>query len=175
MQVKSIRFHLSKKSALIVTKYIQAYIFQSFLFYRFKQLGRVSTFHFQASLPRLPLPKLRDTCQQYLTAQEGLLDKEAFATTNKLTQEFASKGSTGWSKTIQNRSHDSVFTFIQKDLIASIDSHRLAAIAQASSNLYKEEPQSIKTGAFIIRSSLIKTRRFSNLHIVPRVPIMQRF
>lgn len=66
--------------------------------HRFKQLGRVSTFHFQASLPRLPLPKLKETCQQYLTAQKGLLSPEEFAVTSQLTKEFSLKGSEGWSK-----------------------------------------------------------------------------
>ncbi|XP_051164325.1 carnitine O-palmitoyltransferase 2, mitochondrial-like isoform X2 [Leptopilina boulardi] len=44
--------------------------------------------HFQASLPRLPIPKLEDTCQRYLNAQKPLLTDEQFAKTKSYVDHF---------------------------------------------------------------------------------------
>ncbi|XP_051164327.1 carnitine O-palmitoyltransferase 2, mitochondrial-like isoform X2 [Leptopilina boulardi] len=44
--------------------------------------------HFQASLPRLPIPKLEDTCQRYLKAQKSLLTDEQFTKTQSYVDEF---------------------------------------------------------------------------------------
>ncbi len=46
------------------------------------------TDHFQYSLPRLPIPKLEDTCQRYLASQRPLLNDEEYKATEKLVQEF---------------------------------------------------------------------------------------
>ena len=44
--------------------------------------------HFQPSLPRLPIPKLEDTCRRYLNAQKPLLNSEQFKTTQAIVDEF---------------------------------------------------------------------------------------
>ncbi len=44
--------------------------------------------HFQAGLPRLPIPKLDKTCQRYLASQEVMLDHEAFERTKKAVEAF---------------------------------------------------------------------------------------
>lgn len=46
--------------------------------------------HFQASLPRLPIPKLEDSCKKYLRAQEPILSDEEWKETSKRVQEFLS-------------------------------------------------------------------------------------
>uniref|UniRef100_A0A1B0D7K2 Choline/carnitine acyltransferase domain-containing protein n=1 Tax=Phlebotomus papatasi TaxID=29031 RepID=A0A1B0D7K2_PHLPP len=56
--------------------------------YQFLQRSSVPMLHFQASLPRLPIPELSATCTRYLEAQQPLLTPEAHATTTKLTQDF---------------------------------------------------------------------------------------
>ncbi|XP_041460705.1 carnitine O-palmitoyltransferase 2, mitochondrial-like [Lytechinus variegatus] len=48
----------------------------------------VPTMHFQHSLPRLPIPKLSDTCRRYLASQEPVLTPEVYAATEKIVQEF---------------------------------------------------------------------------------------
>ncbi|XP_062854480.1 carnitine O-palmitoyltransferase 2, mitochondrial isoform X2 [Trichomycterus rosablanca] len=48
----------------------------------------VPTMHYQKSLPRLPVPKLEDTIQRYLAAQQPLLNQEQYSKTEKLAQEF---------------------------------------------------------------------------------------
>ena len=48
----------------------------------------IPTMHFQRSLPRLPIPKLPDTCNRYLASQEPVLSPEVFAATEKLVREF---------------------------------------------------------------------------------------
>ncbi|XP_043280995.1 carnitine O-palmitoyltransferase 2, mitochondrial isoform X2 [Venturia canescens] len=46
--------------------------------------------HFQASLPRLPIPKLEDSCKKYLRAQQPILSDEEWKETSKKMQEFLS-------------------------------------------------------------------------------------
>lgn len=48
--------------------------------------------HFQASLPRLPIPELEKTKERYIAAQTPLLgaDSEAFKTTAKHVEDFCS-------------------------------------------------------------------------------------
>ncbi|XP_020368798.2 carnitine O-palmitoyltransferase 2, mitochondrial [Rhincodon typus] len=48
----------------------------------------VPTDHFQKSLPRLPIPKLQDTMQRYLTAQKPLLDNDQYRRTEQLAEDF---------------------------------------------------------------------------------------
>ncbi len=45
-------------------------------------------FLFQYSLPRLPIPKLSDTCARYLESQRPLLTADEFESTKKITDEF---------------------------------------------------------------------------------------
>lgn len=44
--------------------------------------------HFQASLPRLPIPKLEDSCRKYLDAQKPLLNEEQFEFTKSCVNKF---------------------------------------------------------------------------------------
>lgn len=48
----------------------------------------VPTDKFQSSLPRMPIPKLDETCRKYLLSQEPLLPEEEFIETAKLVEEF---------------------------------------------------------------------------------------
>lgn len=50
--------------------------------------------HYQPSLPRLPIPKLEDTCRRYLNAQKPLLSKDEFEKTTTYVNEFLSKDGT---------------------------------------------------------------------------------
>lgn len=54
--------------------------------------------HFQPSLPRLPIPKLGDSCQRYLAAQRPILSDNEYQTTVQLTEEFSEERSDGWGK-----------------------------------------------------------------------------
>lgn len=49
--------------------------------YQYMQRSKVPTMHFQDSLPRLPIPKLNDTCDRYLAAQKPLSTPEAYEKT----------------------------------------------------------------------------------------------
>ena len=44
--------------------------------------------HFQASLPRLPIPKLEDSCRKYLNAQKPLLNEKQFSFTRSCVDKF---------------------------------------------------------------------------------------
>lgn len=63
---------------------------------RYLEMSRLSTEHFQLSLPRLPIPSLRHTITRYLAAQRPLLCNEDYLRTEKLATEFATEGSDGW-------------------------------------------------------------------------------
>lgn len=56
--------------------------------YHFIQRSRIPTMHFQASLPRLPIPKLELTCERYLAAQKPLLIEEAYRKTETNVNQF---------------------------------------------------------------------------------------
>ncbi|XP_078074597.1 carnitine O-palmitoyltransferase 2, mitochondrial [Mustelus asterias] len=62
----------------------------------------VPTNHFQKSLPRLPIPKLQETMQRYLTAQKPLLDNDQYRRTEQLAQDF--------EKGIGNQLHEELVT-----------------------------------------------------------------
>ncbi|XP_011308577.1 carnitine O-palmitoyltransferase 2, mitochondrial [Fopius arisanus] len=55
------------------------------------QQSSLPTMYFQDSLPRLPIPKLKDSCEKYLKAQEPILSPEEFAETSKNVKEFLEK------------------------------------------------------------------------------------
>ena len=48
----------------------------------------VPTDHFQDSLPRLPIPKLEDTCVRYLAALSPLLTPEELQRAEKIVHAF---------------------------------------------------------------------------------------
>lgn len=55
----------------------------------------VHTYHFQDSLPRLPVPKLEDTCRRYLDAQKPLLTPEQYEETKCLVEKFQKQDGPG--------------------------------------------------------------------------------
>lgn len=44
--------------------------------------------HFQASMPRLPIPKLEDSCRKYLRAQQPILNEKEFNETSSRVSAF---------------------------------------------------------------------------------------
>ncbi|XP_067001978.1 carnitine O-palmitoyltransferase 2, mitochondrial isoform X2 [Anabrus simplex] len=56
--------------------------------YEYIQRSKVPTFHFQASLPRLPIPELEKTCERYLAAQQPLLKSGEFEKTKDHVSKF---------------------------------------------------------------------------------------
>ena len=48
----------------------------------------VPTDHFQASLPRLPIPKLEDSCRRYLAALTPLLTPEDLRQSERIVSTF---------------------------------------------------------------------------------------
>lgn len=56
--------------------------------YQYIQKSIIPTMHFQRSLPRLPVPELKLTCQRYLKAQEPLLSKNDYLKTKENVENF---------------------------------------------------------------------------------------
>lgn len=52
------------------------------------QKSKLPTYHFQKSLPRLPIPKLEDTCKRYLRAQRPILEDNSYSKTEKYVNSF---------------------------------------------------------------------------------------
>ncbi|CAK9831212.1 Carnitine O-palmitoyltransferase 2, mitochondrial [Anthophora retusa] len=59
--------------------------------YQYLERSKTPTMHFQQSLPRLPIPKLEDTCRRYLNAQRPLLSKEQLEKTATYVNQFLTK------------------------------------------------------------------------------------
>ena len=51
--------------------------------------------HFQPSLPRLPIPKLSDTCTRYLDAVRPVTSSEVFSRTETVVTDFLRDGGEG--------------------------------------------------------------------------------
>lgn len=60
--------------------------------YNYFKRSILPTDHFQLSLPRLPIPKLEQTCERYLTALKPILnnDENAFNQTRQFVEDFRS-------------------------------------------------------------------------------------
>ncbi|XP_023227745.1 carnitine O-palmitoyltransferase 2, mitochondrial-like [Centruroides sculpturatus] len=56
--------------------------------YQFLQQSIVPTMHFQASLPRLPIPELEKTCERYLNAVKPITSEEEFKRTQGIVESF---------------------------------------------------------------------------------------
>ena len=56
--------------------------------YEYIQRSRVPTMHFQASLPRLPIPKLEDSCRKYLNALQPILTANEWKDTSSFVSKF---------------------------------------------------------------------------------------
>nr|XP_003707949.1 PREDICTED: carnitine O-palmitoyltransferase 2, mitochondrial [Megachile rotundata] len=59
--------------------------------YQYLEKSKTPTMHFQSSLPRLPIPELKDTCRRYLNAQKPLLSNEELNKTAIYVDEFLTK------------------------------------------------------------------------------------
>lgn len=57
----------------------------------YMQNSRLPTMYFQKSLPRLPIPKLEDSCRRYLNAQQPILSDDEFKKTTDYITEFLKK------------------------------------------------------------------------------------
>lgn len=56
--------------------------------YQYIQKSIIPTMHFQRSLPRLPVPELKLTCQRYLKALQPLLSKNDYLRTKDVVENF---------------------------------------------------------------------------------------
>ena len=87
---------LAKTSRLKFFNYTRADDNGRYLLETRSTTSRIPTYHFQASLPRLPIPSLQDTISRYLAAQRPFLNRERFRRTVRAAREFTKEGSEGW-------------------------------------------------------------------------------
>lgn len=62
---------------------------------RYIHYSKVPTLHYQASLPRLPVPKLTESCSRYLKAVRPIVNDEQYQQTEKFVAEFQQQGGIG--------------------------------------------------------------------------------
>jgi carnitine O-acetyltransferase len=67
-----------------------------------------------AELPKLPVPKLEDTCKRYLTALEGLQDEGEHAKTKAIVQDFLSNGEGAKWQAKLERYNEGVESYIEE-------------------------------------------------------------
>lgn len=68
----------------------------------------------EQDLPKLPLPKLEDTCNRYLRALEGLQDEEEHARTKGVVMEFLESGEGAkWHRKLEEY-NDGVDSYIEE-------------------------------------------------------------
>lgn len=53
------------------------------------------TFHYQDSLPKIPIPELNETCDKFIEWVQPLLNEKEFANTKKIVEKFKAKGADG--------------------------------------------------------------------------------
>lgn len=83
--------------------------------YQYLQISKVPTLHFQASLPRLPIPKLEDTCRRYLNAQKPLLNnKELQYTASCISKFLANEGQSLQKQLIHNNDENPHTSYISE-------------------------------------------------------------
>lgn len=70
--------------------------------YQYLQFSKIPTYHFQKSLPRLPIPKLSATCDRYLAAQRPLLIDEGFRKTEFNVKRFCASTGQQLQKYLQD-------------------------------------------------------------------------
>ncbi|XP_022695492.1 carnitine O-palmitoyltransferase 2, mitochondrial-like isoform X1 [Varroa jacobsoni] len=56
--------------------------------YQYLQRSKIPTMHFQKSLPRLPVPKLADTCSRYLRSLEPIVTTAELENTRTIVKDF---------------------------------------------------------------------------------------
>jgi carnitine O-acetyltransferase len=67
-----------------------------------------------ASLPKLPIPKLEDTCKKYLRALEGLQDGDEHARSKRAVEQFLSSGEgQQWQKRLEEY-NETVDSYIEE-------------------------------------------------------------
>lgn len=68
----------------------------------------------EPDLPKLPLPKLEDTCKRYLRALEGLQDEDEHARTKAVVKDFLESGEGAkWHKKLEEY-NDGVDSYIEE-------------------------------------------------------------
>lgn len=71
--------------------------------------------HFQASLPKLPIPKLEDTCRRYLNAQKPLLNDEELQNTSSYISKFlADEGQSLQKQLLESNARNSHTSYISQ-------------------------------------------------------------
>lgn len=82
------------------------------------------------SLPKLPVPKLEDSCKRYLRALEGLQDEEEHERTKGVVNEFLSSGEgSKWQKRLEDYAQG-VDSYIEEFWCERVESSVLGQMAE---------------------------------------------
>lgn len=136
----------------------------------------IPTFFFQSSLPRLPIPDLRRTCENYLKAVKPLIDCADYSRTEKIVKNFLlAEGATLQRKLIETNNLNDQTNYVSKPwfdkyLIARtplpIDSNPLLVMERDKRHEFND--QLIKTCNIVI-STLRLMKSIENNKLEPTI------
>ena len=92
--VASLRIRQIEQSESVFRCNSQTHYYSTLIDPDFLHQSIVPTNYFQKSLPRLPIPKLHQTCERYLKAQQILLNNVDYTETEAVIKNF--KETWGW-------------------------------------------------------------------------------
>ncbi|KAL7421318.1 carnitine O-acetyltransferase yat1 [Cryptotrichosporon argae] len=127
----------------------------------------------QPSLPKLPVPKLQDTCKRYLRALEGLQDEDEHERTKKAVDEFLSSGEgETWQKKLEDYAAG-VDSYIEEFWYESYLSHSESVVLSLnpffvlSSDVTPRVDPQLSRAASLILSSLLFIHDLRNGELPP--------
>mmetsp|Transcript_13485 Transcript_13485/g.33116 ORF Transcript_13485/g.33116 Transcript_13485/m.33116 type:complete len:403 (-) Transcript_13485:13-1221(-) len=124
------------------------------------QNTKIPTFHFQDSLPRLPIPDLKDTAERYLNSAAPLLTDAEFATTKLAMAEFESGIGKQLHETIVARDKSRYSSFISEPWFDMYLSNRQELPLNINPQLTFKDDEKRKDAASRTASLVVSSAKF---------------
>lgn len=129
--------------------------------------------HYPAVLPKLPLPKIEDSCKRYLDALEGLQDEDEHKKTKTVVKEFLESGEGAkWQKKLEEY-NEGVDSYIEEFWYESYLSHSDSVVLSLnpffvlSSDVTPRNDPQLSRASSLILSSLYFIHDLRNGYLAP--------
>ncbi|KAG8682805.1 hypothetical protein FRC08_014713, partial [Ceratobasidium sp. 394] len=114
------------------------------------------TFAGQASLPKLPIPPLKDTCARYLRALEALQDAREHAATKVAVDDFVNRTGPKWDAKLREYAQDKD-SYIEEFWYESYLSHSDPVVLALNPFFVLEDDPSPARGTQLPRAAALVT------------------
>lgn len=121
------------------------------------------TFSGQASLPKLPIPPLKDTCARYLRALEGLQDPREHAATKHAVDDFLNRTGKKWDDKLREYA-ETKDSYIEDFWYESYLSHSDPVVLALNPFFVLEDDPSPARGAQLPRAAALVTAALGFIH-----------